>query len=69
MHFPALNVIVPSNAMVFFGTLLPIVTFDLLNDIDQFNDFVAFISRSKVKDNKDLTKLRMLNLTNEKSQS
>ena len=57
MHIPAMDVTIPSNTMVYFGTLLPIVTFDLLRDIDAYNDFVASISRSSITDK---TGFRML---------
>ena len=60
MHIPAMDVVIPSNTMVYFGTLIPIVTFDLLNDIDEYNDFVAFISRSKINKNEEFRRLRYL---------
>ena len=32
MHIPAMDVNVPGNAMKFFSTMMPIVTFDLLEE-------------------------------------
>ena len=45
LHIPLLAVEVPSNVMGFFGTVFPIVNFDLLAEIDIYNDFLEYVSR------------------------
>ena len=51
---------VPSNAQNYFEIMLPIVSFDLLNDLVFYNDFIVYISRSEKEEEFTQTGKRML---------
>lgn len=40
IHIPILNIDIPANAMEFFTISVPIVTYDILENIDAYNSFI-----------------------------
>ena len=63
VHLPILNLQIPSNGMEFFSISVPIVTYDLLENIEVYNDFLDLLTRSEKKGKKK--KLRRLSESKE----
>ena len=40
-----MNTNIPGNAMKYFSTMMPIVAFDVLGDLQFYQDFILKISR------------------------
>ena len=49
MHMPIMDINIPSNAMTYFQTMVPIVTFDLMNSIEVYQEFVSSISKNIIQ--------------------
>ena len=47
IHLPVLNIEMPPNGMEYFSIVVPIVTYDLLENIDAYNNFIKMLTRSK----------------------
>ena len=60
IHLPILNILVPANAMQFFSTAVPIVTYDILENYDLYNDFIKYLTRSGSTAAADESKTRRL---------
>jgi len=50
-HIPLMNIDVPSNAVSFYKTIIPVVNYDMLSNVDGFEDFLTKISRNSPKAN------------------
>ena len=46
--------------MEFFSICVPIITFDLLENVDEYNDFIEMITRSREEEVDDSTQKRIL---------
>ena len=40
IHLPILNIEIPANGMEFFSLAVPIVTYDVLENIELYNNFI-----------------------------
>ena len=49
MHIPAMNADISGNAMKFFSTIMPIVAFDVLGELQFYEDFIKRISRNEIQ--------------------
>ena len=49
LHIPLLNVQVPSNAIDFYKIVIPVVNYDVLSSIPQYEEFISDLSRGKYK--------------------
>lgn len=45
MHIPAVYLVLPGNAMYYFKTMLPIIQYDILNDIPFYQNFIEKVSK------------------------
>ena len=45
MHLPLINIKFPGNSLKFFEIIIPIVNYDLLDDVKWYNDFIVRASR------------------------
>ena len=48
IHLPVLDISLPSNALNFFKVLVPIVNFDVMSEIDQYNNLLNQFSSSRI---------------------
>ena len=46
IHLPVLNIEIPPNGMEYFSIIVPIVTYDLLENVDAYNNFIEMLTRS-----------------------
>ena len=46
IHIPIMKLKIPANAMNFFSTMVPIVTFDVLQNLGFYNNFLKYISQN-----------------------
>ena len=44
---PILNIEIPANGMEFFSIAVPIVTYDILENFEPYNDFLEYLTRSQ----------------------
>jgi len=49
MHIPLMNIDVPPNAVSFYKITIPVVNYDMLGDVDLYEDSLIDISRSSPK--------------------
>ena len=68
MHIPALHVAVPSNAQKYFEVMLPIVSFDLLDDLEFYNNFIIFVSRKQIDEKRKKTLKKVKRNLNEETE-
>ena len=45
LHLPLMNIQFPANALTFFKIIIPIINYDLLNDVKWYNNILVDISR------------------------
>ena len=45
IHLPLFNVDIPPNGMEFFTLTVPIVTYDVLENIEVYNNFILRLTR------------------------
>ena len=62
IHIPILNINIPANSMEFFSVAVPIVTYDVFENFEAYNDFIQLLTRSS---NKEKKKRRLLKETKE----
>ena len=60
IHLPLLILRMPSNVMEFFSICVPIITFDLLENVDEYNDSIEMVTRSKKEEVDEGTQRRIL---------